>query len=469
LPAPEYPPAPCAYCGEAGHNARWCPTIPDDFEWPTPEYLEWDAEFEAVETSEELEWIESHLDPDNDYQPRLAYYKDSAGRNWKVGMRTILEKKFMKKFGRPSGMRGGAEYAFIIAEEVEEEYQQRGRSPWGFPNWSKLRERLHEVMPPSPPSSRLRKNAWGALCQILDIRYPELTMGRGLAGVGITERTGWEHYMNAQKVPYTQALRFTLQKIISSLHSENSGHNFYRRAGQKPIQKEISPVWKDKGTFRNDMMLLYVAQGGRCAVTGRPFPTTSYPKPIIAKGKVVGSIPTYKNPWDTPSIDRIDNTIGYQPDNVRLVSLGIQLALNKFPDVSLIDMGLRGITSKKLHTFIQPDGDMMNLLVPNENQGRLYLDPEGPYGFTLGGVGSVHEAEGNDEESPHTRAIAGVSDSVAKFANANDTDDWAYAFGGLVAGFVLLPLVGTLISGWLMSKLKKRNLIPWEKDDAEQG
>ena len=82
---------------------------------------------------------------------------------------------------------------------------------------------------------------------------------------------------------------------------------------------------------------------------------------------------------------------------------------------------------------------------------------------------SFHAAEGNDEEPPHTRAIAGVSDSVAKFANANDTDDPAYAFGGFVAGFVLLPLVGTLISGWLMSKLKKRNLIPWENDDAEQG
>ena len=79
------------------------------------------------------------------------------------------------------------------------------------------------------------------------------------------------------------------------------------------------------------------------------------------------------------------------------------------------------------------------------------------------------DAEGNDEEPPHTRAIAGASDSVAKFANANDTDDWAYAFGGLVAGLIILPLAGTLISDWLMSKLKKRNLIPWEKDDAEQG
>jgi hypothetical protein len=38
-----------------------------------------------------------------------------------------------------------------------------------------------------------------------------------------------------------------------------------------------------------------------------------------------------------------------------------------------------------------------------------------------------------------------------------------------VAGLIVLPLAGTLISGWLMSKLKKRNLIPWEKDDSEQG
>jgi hypothetical protein len=325
-------------------------------------------EFEAVETAEELEWIESHLDPDNDYRPYLAYYTGSRvgplGKPYKMklGYNAIVNRKFKEQFGRPSNWQRNAQYAFMLADEVEQEYEQSGRSPWGFLNWAELRERLDEDGKDS--------HMWNILCQILDIRYPELTMGRTTKGVG--RKTRWHDYMETQNVPYSPALKSQLSTQIHAKFNPNQ---------IRP--QPIAPEWLHKNTFLNDMMLLYVAQEGRCAVTGHLFPDTSYPQPILVEEEVTGYIPTYKDPWKAPSIDRIDNKHGYQPDNVRLVSRGIQYALNQFPDVSLIDMGVRGCTPKELHTFIQPDGDMMNLLVPNANQYKLYLDPEGPYGYTL--------------------------------------------------------------------------------------
>lgn len=56
--------------------------------------------------------------------------------------------------------------------------------------------------------------------------------------------------------------------------------------------------------------------GGRCAVSGIAFTGCRYPGQRI-------------RPW-MPSIDRIDTTRGYTPDNVRLVCAAVNLALNQF-------------------------------------------------------------------------------------------------------------------------------------------
>lgn len=40
----------------------------------------------------------------------------------------------------------------------------------------------------------------------------------------------------------------------------------------------------------------------------------------------------------SPSIDRIDNSRGYEPDNVRLVCLIVNLARNNFGDEALLEM-----------------------------------------------------------------------------------------------------------------------------------
>lgn len=60
------------------------------------------------------------------------------------------------------------------------------------------------------------------------------------------------------------------------------------------------------------------AAGGRCTVTGMKFLNT---KP--AEGR--------RRPW-MPSLDRIDNGVGYTRDNVRLVSVAVNIGRSDFGD-----------------------------------------------------------------------------------------------------------------------------------------
>jgi hypothetical protein len=64
---------------------------------------------------------------------------------------------------------------------------------------------------------------------------------------------------------------------------------------------------------------LWEKQGGKCCLTGTDFEL------------VTGGNCGYKrfNP-NSASVDRIDNSKGYTPDNVRLVCTAINLAINEF-------------------------------------------------------------------------------------------------------------------------------------------
>jgi hypothetical protein len=73
---------------------------------------------------------------------------------------------------------------------------------------------------------------------------------------------------------------------------------------------------------REDLDVLWNRAGGRCEVTGIPFTWERYRNCI-------------KRPW-AASVDRVDNSKGYEFENCRLVCAAVNLALNEFGDDVLI-------------------------------------------------------------------------------------------------------------------------------------
>ncbi len=74
---------------------------------------------------------------------------------------------------------------------------------------------------------------------------------------------------------------------------------------------------------RDDVIDMMIRQGGRCAVSGKIFSaekTNSYRRPYM------------------PSIDRIDNRRGYEPDNCRLVCVIANYAMGEWGEEALIDL-----------------------------------------------------------------------------------------------------------------------------------
>lgn len=72
----------------------------------------------------------------------------------------------------------------------------------------------------------------------------------------------------------------------------------------------------------DDLIALYLAQEGRCALSGRHL--------------VINPVDV-RNP-DALSIDRIDSSKGYTPDNIRLVTTSVNLALSDLGTPAFVRM-----------------------------------------------------------------------------------------------------------------------------------
>ena len=445
LPAPVFPPRTCAYCGEGGHNARWCPTIPDDFEWPTPEYLEWDAEMihhpEHDAFIEELNKVFSNYVPTSDGFIDYHNFTSSDGS-----------------------------VEIVIVESND----------W----W--LQRDLEENEPPDT-------------YMILEWLYSK-DKNQGSAGkvmseiINAADRTGVTLHLDCGEhwpaLPGTKEKNAIPAKELAGWY-ETFGFTEggpIKRMIRKPERADWNPIkvrWAESADFE---------------APRRP-PCSHGRQRYFCKECGGGGICEHDRVRS--SCKECGGSAICEHDQVRSRCRdcnGGSICEHNRRRSECKDCGGSEICEHgKLKRFCKECGGSQ---ICEHGKQQSYCNECGGSEIcehgrqrhqcqVCSGTGiyvcghcreighnrrtcpnlheSFHAAEGNDEEPPHTRAIAGVSDSVAKFANANDTDDPAYAFGGFVAGFVLLPLVGTLISGWLMSKLKKRNLIPWENDDAEQG
>ena len=82
-----------------------------------------------------------------------------------------------------------------------------------------------------------------------------------------------------------------------------------------------------------DIVALMAEQAGRCAASGLPFSVSKFP--------------AYRSRPFAPSIDRMDNARGYTRDNVRLVCIAANIAINEWGEDVFTRIAV-GIVMKKL-------------------------------------------------------------------------------------------------------------------------
>ena len=134
-----------------------------------------------------------------------------------------------------------------------------------------------------------------------------------------------------------------MRKRVAEYYQENPAKRFL--AATKSSAKKRNLVFDlDENWF--ETRLNY----GKCEVTGLAIKSKLYQK--NAQGK---------RGFYSPSIDRIDNNIGYIPSNCRIVCWGLNLVKSTFTDRDLNALSLSIILSN-LPKSCQPE--LMNLLPP---------------------------------------------------------------------------------------------------------
>jgi hypothetical protein len=86
----------------------------------------------------------------------------------------------------------------------------------------------------------------------------------------------------------------------------------------------------------NDLVGIYAKQQGLCAMTGMKF---------VIPDKMTGD--DRRSPW-LPSIDRIDNSIGYTMGNIQLVTIMANLAKAEFSEADFLAMCAQAALNKGL-------------------------------------------------------------------------------------------------------------------------
>lgn len=119
------------------------------------------------------------------------------------------------------------------------------------------------------------------------------------------------------KQPETKVARNNRLKKYNKLFPERQWQSATKSSAKKRgIDFNISVEW-----FRTRI------KKGVCELTGLPLHSSA------------GSLTKGRN-FYSPSIDRIDNSIGYIPSNVRMVIWGVNLSKNKFADKDLQALSL---------------------------------------------------------------------------------------------------------------------------------
>jgi len=148
-------------------------------------------------------------------------------------------------------------------------------------------------------------------------------MARTNTGPRLIRRQGWwyirwtESAGTVQRSLRTKDYTDALHRFQSFIHGDTDCNNV-RRLVRRLLETSRWNAKRRSMSFNltvDDIHRMLEQNGYRCAVTWIPFDVT----PAPAKNA--------RRPW-VPSIDRIDRTAGYTPDNVRLVCAAANFAMN---------------------------------------------------------------------------------------------------------------------------------------------
>jgi hypothetical protein len=107
------------------------------------------------------------------------------------------------------------------------------------------------------------------------------------------------------------------------------------------------------GFTEEDMMTVWERCEGRCAVSGLEFTEV-----LVGTGRA-------KRPY-APSLDRIDRSRGYEPENVRLVTAVANFAMNAWGREPVLDLA---------RAMAQKDAEEVDLLSSASSAGRCRRPP----------------------------------------------------------------------------------------------
>ena len=140
-----------------------------------------------------------------------------------------------------------------------------------------------------------------------------------------TDRTQAEQMLEArQGILYRKFIKLTGEEPVLSKEMTKELVSLAQRSRNRSQKKGLGT-----GLSVEDVTQLFIAQRGKCAVSGVDF---------HLEGE------SSRDRAFAPSIDRIDNAKGYTPDNVRLVCRIANYAMNIWGDRALMTLSL-GVTA----------------------------------------------------------------------------------------------------------------------------
>jgi len=190
----------------------------------------------------------------------------------------------------------------------------------------------HQLRSNTQPSSK-EPVTLTITCKNCGIEHSYTKAGKGRKKLHCSKGCAAEY---RDKQPSTKAARNKRLKAYNAKFPERQWQSATKSSAKKRgLDFHLSVPW-----FKQRL------QKGLCELTGLPFKSNA------------GSLTGRRN-FYSPSIDRIDNSIGYLPSNTRMVIWGVNLSKNKFSDKDVEALALSLVLA---HTSKACHADLLSLL-----------------------------------------------------------------------------------------------------------
>jgi hypothetical protein len=162
-------------------------------------------------------------------------------------------------------------------------------------------------------------------------RSPNYQVRGTVRGVYVSESTGTANLELATEYMARRATEAYREVVMSSNEWTTISEDMIRvllAVAEKANNRRMKRGGKEDRITVEFVTSLYLKQRGKCAVSGITFRLDE-----LKAGKL-------ESRAFAPSLDRIDNNIGYEPGNVRLVCRIANFAMNTWGDSALLELSL---------------------------------------------------------------------------------------------------------------------------------